>query len=131
MPASTNASYVGRFAPPGRPNTTSTPSAFRHSITASTARMRSPPFALSGNGRSGRRVAAVSRVYPAFSGSVRKSGGLRTGPLPDAARAGAVAAQHHQLAPLGGADDDLHPDRAARQAAQVDRGAPEPSSVQD
>src|SRR4051812_38649427 len=42
MPASTNASYVGRLAPPGRPNTTSTPSALRHSITASTARMRFP-----------------------------------------------------------------------------------------
>jgi hypothetical protein len=32
------------FAPPGRPNTTSTPSAFRHSMTASTARMRFHPF---------------------------------------------------------------------------------------
>ena len=32
----------GRFAPPGSPNTTSTPSALRHSITASTARMRFP-----------------------------------------------------------------------------------------
>src|SRR6478736_5990031 len=39
MPPLTNASYVGRLAPPGRPNTTSTPSAFRHSITASTARI--------------------------------------------------------------------------------------------
>src|SRR5437763_12018420 len=39
MPASTKASYVGRLAPPGSPKTTSTPSAFRHSITASTARM--------------------------------------------------------------------------------------------
>src|SRR3954452_14663155 len=39
MPASTKASYVGRFAPPGYPNTTSTPSAFRHSMTASTARI--------------------------------------------------------------------------------------------
>src|ERR1700727_2516479 len=38
-PPVTNASYVGRFAPPGRPKTTSTPSAFRHSITASTARI--------------------------------------------------------------------------------------------
>src|SRR6476469_4631650 len=43
MPASTNASYVGRFAPPGYPNTTSTPSAFRHSMTASTARIISAP----------------------------------------------------------------------------------------
>src|SRR3954454_13613157 len=40
MPASTNASYVGRFAPPGYPNTTSTPSALRHSMMASTARIR-------------------------------------------------------------------------------------------
>src|ERR1700751_4213927 len=39
MPPPTNASYVGRFAPPGSPKTTSTPSALRHSITASTARM--------------------------------------------------------------------------------------------
>src|SRR5689334_23174651 len=31
------------LAPPGRPNTTSTPSALRHSITASTARMRIHP----------------------------------------------------------------------------------------
>src|SRR6478672_13140240 len=31
------------LAPPGRPNTTSTPSAFRHSITASTARIRVHP----------------------------------------------------------------------------------------
>src|SRR3954452_8405119 len=44
MPASTKASYVGRFAPPGYPNTTSTPSALRHSITASTARMRLTSF---------------------------------------------------------------------------------------
>src|ERR1700722_6886696 len=44
MPPFTNASYVGRFAPPGRPETTSTPSAFKHSINASTARMSSPPF---------------------------------------------------------------------------------------
>src|SRR3954468_8131241 len=43
MPASTKASYVGRFAPPGYPNTTSTPSAFRHSMTASTARIISAP----------------------------------------------------------------------------------------
>src|SRR5262245_20093250 len=39
IPPPTNASYVGRFAPPGSPKTTSTPSALRHSITASTARM--------------------------------------------------------------------------------------------
>src|SRR3954452_2416433 len=39
MPASTNALYVGRFAPPGYPNTTSTPSALRHSMMASTARI--------------------------------------------------------------------------------------------
>src|SRR3954470_9348302 len=39
MPASTKASYVGRFAPPGYPNTTSTPSALRHSMMASTARI--------------------------------------------------------------------------------------------
>src|ERR1700733_5146527 len=44
MPPFTNASYVGRFAPPGRPKTTSTPSAFKHSINASTARISSPPF---------------------------------------------------------------------------------------
>src|ERR1700709_177653 len=44
MPASTKASYVGRFAPPGYPNTTSTPSALRHSITASTARLRLTSF---------------------------------------------------------------------------------------
>src|SRR3954454_21390438 len=39
MPASTNASYVGRLAPPGEPNTTSTPSALSHSMMASTARI--------------------------------------------------------------------------------------------
>src|SRR3712207_4649136 len=33
------ASYVGRLAPPGYPNTTSTPSALRHSMIASTARI--------------------------------------------------------------------------------------------
>src|SRR6267378_2058175 len=44
IPPSTNASYVGRFAPPGRPNTTSTPSAFRHSIKASTARIAASSF---------------------------------------------------------------------------------------
>src|SRR6201987_875859 len=44
MPPPTNASYVGRFAPPGSPKTTSTPSAFRHSITASTARTSSTSF---------------------------------------------------------------------------------------
>src|SRR5688500_12530360 len=42
MPASTNASYVGMLAPPGYPNTTSTPSALRHSMMASTARMTAP-----------------------------------------------------------------------------------------
>src|ERR1039457_4825033 len=44
MPPSTNASYVGRLAPPGNPKTTSTPSAFRHSITASTARISLTSF---------------------------------------------------------------------------------------
>src|SRR5215213_292759 len=39
MPESYIASYVGRFAPPGYPNTTSTPSALRHSMIASTARI--------------------------------------------------------------------------------------------
>ena len=34
----------GRLAPPGRPNTTSTPSAFKHSMMASTARMSRPPL---------------------------------------------------------------------------------------
>src|SRR3954464_5505707 len=43
IPESYIASYVGRFAPPGYPNTTSTPSAFRHSMTASTARIISAP----------------------------------------------------------------------------------------
>src|SRR2546423_14926715 len=38
MRASTNTSYVGRFAAPGSPKATSTPSALRHSISASTAR---------------------------------------------------------------------------------------------
>src|SRR4051794_25469671 len=33
------ASYVGRLAPPGMPNMASTPSAFKHSMMASTARM--------------------------------------------------------------------------------------------
>src|SRR4051794_1998320 len=56
MPASTNASYVGRLAPPGRPNTTSTPSALRHSMTASTARMRAPPFERIWQPPAGRRV---------------------------------------------------------------------------
>src|SRR5947209_1960769 len=44
MPASTNASYVGRFAPPGSPNATSTPSAFKHAIKASTARIAPRSF---------------------------------------------------------------------------------------
>src|SRR3954451_2669508 len=53
MPASTKASKVGRFAPPGSPNTTSTPSALRHSIRASTARMRNPaPFGTTREGTS-------------------------------------------------------------------------------
>src|SRR3954453_3484206 len=38
MPESYSASYVGRLAPPGTPNTTSTPSFLRHSMMASTAR---------------------------------------------------------------------------------------------
>src|SRR5437879_2518541 len=45
------------------PNTASTPSAFRHSIIASTARMRSPPFGLSGALRSEDRD-AVSTLAP-------------------------------------------------------------------
>src|SRR4051794_22403573 len=62
MPASTNASYVGRLAPPGRPNTTSTPSAFRHSITASTARMRFASFRRL-EGEKGRLRSGPWRVY--------------------------------------------------------------------
>src|ERR1700761_3425345 len=53
-PPLTKASYVGRLAPPGRPNTTSTPSAFRHSISASTARIR-PSFRESGSEAGARR----------------------------------------------------------------------------
>src|SRR3954447_14206945 len=44
MPPSYRASYVGRFAPPGMPNTVSTPSALRHSMMASTARMTRTSF---------------------------------------------------------------------------------------
>src|SRR5436190_14528241 len=55
MPPSTNASYVGRLAPPGRPNTTSTPSAFKHSMMASTARMSRPPLNYEQAGPSGRQ----------------------------------------------------------------------------
>src|SRR3954468_6316245 len=69
MPASTNASYVGRLAPPGYPNTTSTPSAFRHSITASTARICArTSFLRSRHGKS-RAPAAPGTGDCSFSGA--------------------------------------------------------------
>src|SRR3954468_15646238 len=73
MPASTKASYVGRLAPPGRPNTTSTPSALRHSITASTARIASPS-----RGRIGGRTERGRGGGPA----PRRGGGARGGGPP-------------------------------------------------
>src|SRR3954469_17798393 len=109
MPASTNASYVGRFAPPGRPNTTSTPSAFRHSITASTARMRSPPFRRD----SGMTEAAASAAAPDSTARIERL-----------SRAGAVLAQRDDLAALGGPRDDLDADDALGQPAQVHARAP-------
>src|SRR5215207_11523980 len=76
MPEPYIASYVGRFAPPGYPNTTSTPSAFRHSMIASTARIIAartsfPP----GRGRE----ASLSRRCGRF-GLYRDVGELELGP---------------------------------------------------
>src|SRR5207244_3690285 len=79
-----------------------------------------------------RRPRACARLLSLSGVGETAAGGDRFPSLPSegllgASRAGAIAAQHHQLPPVGGADDDLHPDRPARQAAQVDRGAPQPS----
>src|SRR3954451_22139223 len=85
MPASTKASYVGRLAPPGRPNTTSTPSALRHSITASTARIASPS-----RGRIGGRTerAAGGRLRRQCSPNPRAGGGPGPPPRAPPARGG-------------------------------------------
>src|SRR5919201_6866403 len=90
MPASTNASYVGRFAPPGRPNTTSTPSALRHSIRASTARMK--------DGLLAGAVAWRPRLRDGnteSSGALARRGVLELGP---AARAERVVDRNHLAA---------------------------------
>src|SRR3954447_15299150 len=74
MPASTNASYVGRLAPPGRPNTTSTPSALRHSITASTARMRFPlPRSVRSYDTASRRRRLRRQCSPKLAGGAKHS----------------------------------------------------------
>src|SRR5512133_3429181 len=94
------------FAPPGRPNTTSTPSALRHSITASTARMRVHPF----------RCVDVVRAAP---------GGSRGPSVPSASgrldRGRDLRARELELGPAARAEgvvdrDDL---AAARAAAMV------------
>src|ERR671926_154142 len=112
MPPSTNASYVGRLAPPGSPNTTSTPSALRHSMTASTARMRFAPCC-SWRGEDER---------PREGGRIPAS----LAPL----GAGAIPLQVQRLASLGGAHEDAHARDAARQPAQIHRRAPQRPSAQ-
>src|SRR4051812_34357490 len=121
MPASTNASYVGRFAPPGSPNTTSTPSAFRHSITASTARMRFPLSRLvrwyDGTSRARRLGASVARTLnpasnPETGGRPRTPARLITGSCE------ASGAQHRTVLR---ADDDER-DRAERDEHRGDGG---------
>ena len=95
---------MGRFAPPGYPNTTSTPSAFRHSMTASTARIISAP-SFPGTVRA-RGIAGSRPVYRRMCGDRlgldRHVGELELGPaagadrvveLDDPAAAGALAAQ--------------------------------------
>src|SRR3954447_24718538 len=83
MPASTNASYVGRFAPPGYPNTTSTPSALRHSMTASTALIMRASL----SARCGRGLGLYGHV-----------GELQLGPA-----AGAEGVVEHDYPPAAGA----------------------------
>src|SRR5215218_4250680 len=82
MPASTKASYVGRFAPPGYPNTTSTPSAFRHSINASTARMCARLFSRSSGecAEGATRRRATPAVYQRNSPLLRRIRGVGRGP---------------------------------------------------
>src|SRR3954453_23535852 len=99
MPASPTASYVGRFAPPGSPKTTSTPSAFRHSITASTARMRPTPFFLRTRVRS--RLAGPHAAIRGQRGAQDPLGGLgRAGTGHEVALAQQAAAGDEEAALL-------------------------------
>ena len=62
---------------PGRPNTTSTPSAFRHSITASTARMCFRCSCCSRGGTRPRAAGRKSRVYQRSCGPQRAGSAAR------------------------------------------------------
>src|SRR3954463_8416133 len=108
MPASTSASYVGRFAPPGYPNTTSTPSALRHSMIASTARISIRAFLLVRPAETRPSLAARDRR---FRGD-RDLGELELGPAAGAERvverddAPAAGALAPQLVPVGAVEDE-------------------------
>src|SRR3954470_22727735 len=122
LPASTNASYVGRLAPPGSPNTTSTPSAFRHSITALPARMR---FPLS---RSVRWYDGTSRARrlrrqcsPNPQPGVEPRNGRESRGTPARLITGSCEASGAQHRALLRADDDVR-DRAERDEHRGDRG---------
>src|SRR5215207_3357028 len=82
MPEPYIASYVGRFAPPGYPNTTSTPSALRHSMIASTARIIAARTSFL---KSGVGDASLSRRCGRF-GLYRDLREVQLGPAADADR---------------------------------------------
>src|SRR3954468_5593017 len=98
MPASTKASYVGRFAPPGYPNTTSTPSALRHSMTASTARIIGcGPLSRSENENPSWMDGILRSLASGRLGHGPVGGELELGPAPRAER----VVQGHDLAAAG------------------------------
>src|SRR3954453_2007805 len=118
MPASTNASYVGRFAPPGSPNTTSTPSALRHSIRASTARI----VADSSRGSAGRKKTEVSGEVLGRSGVLELGAAARAQRVVyrnDAAAGGAAAMRLVVLVSVRGGGDEPE-ERDARRDQEPD-----------
>src|SRR5215208_8188695 len=133
IPESYIASYVGRFAPPGYPNTTSTPSALRHSMIASTARIIAArtSFLESGIG-----TASLSCSCSRF-GLDRDVGELELGPaaraqrvvqLHDPAAAGALAAQLVALAAVEDRRQQAeHGEKARDQEPEEERRALDPA----
>src|SRR3954447_22205928 len=112
MPASTNASYVGRFAPPGSPNTTSTPSALRHSMMASTARIAASFLLLSGARRTTAASAAGAGSLPAAGA---RGNGLSRRPR------GALGARELELVAAAGAQRVVELDHLATARARAHR----------
>src|SRR5215207_2242282 len=133
MPEPYIASYVGRFAPPGYPNTTSTPSALRHSMIASTARIIAArtSFLVSGIG-----TASLSRGCSRF-GLYRDVRELQLGAaaraqrvvqLHDPPAAGALAAQLVALAAVEHrGEQPEHRQQAGDQEPEEERRALDPA----